>query len=739
MSDSCVPSHPDGRAYPWLSSSTRAQRVLVDGEAVEDERFLIYQPFAGMCNQFSSLECAVTLARLTGRTLVLPRWRPQYGWPWLGETHEYFDASSLSQLTKCVTLDEFAQTRRHVSPGEGVALFRLELAYNPTWSAKGFELYPALRSLLEELEYFNEIDKGGALRLGCSHGTPCEHVRDERLTLARPMRGVREVAATFGGVAQKVLALDHTFNIIALPSVLDAGERQLLHDALRPCARLQAKLDHFSTSSVPRPCLAAHVRRTDHWRLAELMGDKRFWPGVHDFAAQIGQQMARRSIGSWLLATDCQEPAELEVLRALPGWVDHARLVEGEDGVAAAVLDMWMCAGADFFLGTRGSMYTDYIERFRACSGRVVDHLFFELGGVGDGGGGGASGSASVSSASGDGCDGDRQPTTLVEVIAARAKAQHARQVAAEDATSMRGNALLGLMSQKLPPELRAKVLTFHPQSAELPSSACKTPKELFDEFIVSKLPALRQRPLAVAPAGSSENVALLIEPRRHACLEHVVRNVMLFLNGRAAEWQLQIFHGTDNMEHIRGAFTPDELVHVQLVSLQVDDLSILAYNELLCSHWLWSRAAGERVLIFQTDSLICRHGIDEFQAWDYIGAPWRLDDLWCVGKPWLTDVGGNGGFSLRSRQKTLACLDSYSYVRGQNEDAFYAEAMSKIGAKLAPRSTGLAFSVESVYAPRSFAFHAAYKWLSAEEMGAILEETSRQYDVELASPVAGE
>ena len=82
-------------------------------------------------------------------------------------------------------------------------------------------------------------------------------------------------------------------------------------------------------------------------------------------------------------------------------------------------------------------------------------------------------------------------------------------------------------------------------------------------------------------------------------------------------------------------------------------------------------------MLIFQTDSLICRDGIDEFDQYDYIGAPWRTDDLWCVGKPWLTGVGGNGGFSLRSREKTLACIDAVGYVRGQCEDVYYAEVRS--------------------------------------------------------------
>lgn len=146
------------------------------------------------------------------------------------------------------------------------------------------------------------------------------------------------------------------------------------------------------------------------------------------------------------------------------------------------------------------------------------------------------------------------------------------------------------------------------------------------------------------------------------------------------------------------------------------------------CTHWLWSRAAAERVLIFQTDALLCRSGIDRFQTWDYIGAPWSVTDLWCVGKPWLTQVGGNGGLSLRSKAKTLACLDAYGYTRGQCEDVFYVEAMPKVGGAVGSREAGLAFAVESVFAPDPFAFHAAYKWVTAEQMAELLGGVSREY-----------
>ena len=151
--------------------------------------------------------------------------------------------------------------------------------------------------------------------------------------------------ATWGGVGAEVLALDHAFNVVALPSVLDAGQRAVLHRALRPCARLREKLDGF-LARVERPCLAAHVRRTDHWRLAQLMGDARFWPEIGQIAAQIDALRSTRRLRAWLLSTDCDAEAELATLRAVPRLVEAAPLTQGEDAVATAVLHLWMCAHA---------------------------------------------------------------------------------------------------------------------------------------------------------------------------------------------------------------------------------------------------------------------------------------------------------------------------------------------------------------------------------------------------------
>ena len=111
----------------------------------------------------------------------------------------------------------------------------------------------------------------------------------------------------------------------------------------------------------------------------------------------------------------------------------------------------------------------------------------------------------------------------------------------------------------------------------------------------------LRRKPLRFAAPGSSAKVALIVEPRRHANLEHVLRNAAYFLGGRG--WQLQLVCDDEEAcrDHLRSLFTEFELECVQLLPLGVDNLTRRAYSELMCSHWLWERVVAESVLVFQS------------------------------------------------------------------------------------------------------------------------------------------
>ena len=110
-------------------------------------------------------------------------------------------------------------------------------------------------------------------------------------------------------------------------------------------------------------------------------------------------------------------------------------------------------------------------------------------------------------------------------------------------------------------------------------------------------------------------------------------------------------------------------------------------FNRLLKKEAFWGILPGEKLLYFQSDSLILRaNGIDEFAnaGWDYIGA------TWIGGKV------GNGGFSLRSRQAMMNIAHVWPGSTNKlNEDIYFAHLAKLTRHNVADFMTAKNFSVE--------------------------------------------
>jgi hypothetical protein len=119
---------------------------------------------------------------------------------------------------------------------------------------------------------------------------------------------------------------------------------------------------------------------------------------------------------------------------------------------------------------------------------------------------------------------------------------------------------------------------------------------------------------------------------------------------------------------------------------------SIAGYNELLLNADFYARFASyEYILIHQTDALLFKDNLDEWMAhgYDYIGAPWPLgmtlnfgpEDAEFFGATTFHAFVGNGGFSLRRVQRSMAILNEASKLLAfwrthrLNEDCFFAFA----------------------------------------------------------------
>eukprot|EP00887_Chlorella_sp_A99_P005834 scaffold1.g5834.t1 len=235
-----------------------------------------------------------------------------------------------------------------------------------------------------------------------------------------------------------------------------------------------------------------------------------------------------------------------------------------------------------------------------------------------------------------------------------------------------------------------------------------------------------------------SRYAAVIIEPRPHYAFEYVTKNVLYHLQGN---WSLYVFHGMINEQFVKDALlsvknvkarggrtegmldaahtatlcsfshagnSPPGLLHSSSSPLQYWRLNsvvvgIPQLNRMLTSPWFWSIIRTERVLFFQTDSIMVHGHVGQFLQYDYVGAPWhQANERWSysVFRTLMPDGVGNGGFSLRS----IPAMTALSTRFGGNlsvtvqEDFMYVYRMSEDKARyrLAPRNTAYAFCLEA-------------------------------------------
>lgn len=140
-----------------------------------------------------------------------------------------------------------------------------------------------------------------------------------------------------------------------------------------------------------------------------------------------------------------------------------------------------------------------------------------------------------------------------------------------------------------------------------------------------------------------------------------------------------------------------------------IRNINVNEYNTLFKSENFWDSLPYDKVLVFQSDSMLLRDGIENFLEWDYVGAPWKFQEH-----------GGNGGLSLRNVAMMKYMCKKYTFS-SRNEDVLFCNLMKdyKIG-KLAPRYICDQFSVETIYAKGTLGYHGIDKWLTNEQCNKI-------------------
>lgn len=250
--------------------------------------------------------------------------------------------------------------------------------------------------------------------------------------------------------------------------------------------------------------------------------------------------------------------------------------------------------------------------------------------------------------------------------------------------------------------------------------------------------------------------VAAIVEPREHPLLVPIILAV---IDRLPDEWIVQIFHGKKNKEFL----THNPLIvpliangKIVLSQIETDNLSVKDYNHLLLNPAFWAKLLGENVLAFEVDSVTCsgsKNSIYDFEAYDYIGAPWPHDYGCSIFQNRNTGVRyavsrwddknrekylsspdfkfiryypthiGNSGFSFKKRSKMINLLHSYVPVSDMywntSSDLFIGCAALDPEANMRVPSIDVAkhFSVEGIYFETPFGMHKPWWYLTPTQL----------------------
>jgi hypothetical protein len=213
---------------------------------------------------------------------------------------------------------------------------------------------------------------------------------------------------------------------------------------------------------------------------------------------------------------------------------------------------------------------------------------------------------------------------------------------------------------------------------------------------------------------AKSNYESVLIEYRSFPHTEFLIRNNIIKLGEK---WCHTVICGNLNYDYMVRICSMISN-KIQVIKTNYDNLTPSEYSQLLSSLEFWKLLDGEKILIYQEDSIIFKNNINDFLKWDYIGAPWPKNNNDNVSRV------GNGGLSLRTKSVMMEIINridikntkinsstfEYTKLTHSNvipEDVYFSKNMEdlKIGL-LADVESASSFSTEAILNTESFGGH---------------------------------
>ena len=157
--------------------------------------------------------------------------------------------------------------------------------------------------------------------------------------------------------------------------------------------------------------------------------------------------------------------------------------------------------------------------------------------------------------------------------------------------------------------------------------------KSVFIEYCLNNDKKINPRRLYVSKDKKLE--AVIVELRLLPHLAFIIKNAIYRLGN---EWSFTIICGINNYQFIQN-IVKDIGGYIRIIKLDMTNITREQYSIMLLTSDFWKQFVGEKILIYQEDSIIFKKLDQKFLKYDFIGAPYPNKDI------------GNGGLSLRTKK----------------------------------------------------------------------------------------
>ncbi|GET41993.1 glycosyl transferase family 2 [Microseira wollei NIES-4236] len=245
-----------------------------------------------------------------------------------------------------------------------------------------------------------------------------------------------------------------------------------------------------------------------------------------------------------------------------------------------------------------------------------------------------------------------------------------------------------------------------------------------------------------------SQYMAVIVENRAHPLLAFAIKNTLLLTPDEVG---LQIFCSASNVDFVQEIVKDIENVRIVILP-EVSNLENMGYSRLLKTQSFWEKIPAEKLLIFQTDTILTEPLDPRFFEYPYLGAPWLQEDIQEQFYFFHFDgdrrfpvqrdsyeitrnvsfpvkercpVGfGNGGLSIRNRQVMLDICRRYPERSDCPEDLYFSYHVYKdLETNSGLLEVARNFVTETWFSPDSVGLHAAWKYLSSEKPAYFFEK----------------